>query len=301
MSTPMIILNIKSKYSEFNPAMKQVADFLIGSYDSVVYMNLRDIASKSNVSDASITRFIQAIGFRNFKSFQVELAKSLSSAASGSGSRQSNHRPIFEYAVSANSNSTLDICREVFMSNIRMLSDTLSILDMDSIEVIAGKITKAKSVIFYGVGRSYITAESGRTRLYRLGIHSFCYSDAAEQIVSSSSVSEQDVVICISNYGRTRSVVESAARARALGAVTIGITSSKDSPLTGEVDYPLYTAYNYAGSEEKSNIKAYEPSCENIAQIALIDAIYMCTATKMDKNIIEQFNVSSSRLESEKI
>lgn len=110
MPTPLIILNIKNKYSEFNPAMKHVADFLIGSYESVVYMKLRDIASQSNVSDASITRFIQAIGFRNFKSFQVELAKSLCSVVSGPDSKPGSNRPKFEYTVSANSNSTADIC-----------------------------------------------------------------------------------------------------------------------------------------------------------------------------------------------
>lgn len=57
---------------------------------------------------------------------------------------------------------------------------------------------------FLGVGRSYITAENGKGRFYRMGINCFCYRDSHEQIVTAAMCSADDVVIGVSNYGRSR-------------------------------------------------------------------------------------------------
>lgn len=283
--TPLILIEIRSKYHELDPAMKQVANFFINNYDKSVYMSLREIAKASNVSDASVTRFIKKLGFKTFKSFQVEVAKSIN--------LQTKNDLIYGEVMKGDSTST--ICKKVFKSNIQIMQDTLRILDFQLIEEIASMIMKARNVLFYSQGRSTITAMSGRLRFYRLGINCVQYVDPHEQAVSSCMVGERDVVIGISNYGRSSSVVRNIKRARDNGAKTIGITSAKDSPLAQAAEYVIYSASNTKNNEN------YEPSCENVAHIVIMDCIYMMMFLKESTQALDGFYRATEALNEERM
>lgn len=299
-STPLIILNIKNKYEQLNPAMKQIADYLFASGDRAIYMGISELAEESGVSIASVTRFVKAIGYRNFKSFQLELAKCLSDA-DDSITAYTNNTIAFEYGGASPKDSTEEICRKVFTSNLQMLTDTMKTLDYELVDRVSSLMLNARNILLFGVGRSQVTAQSGRIRLYRLGINAFCYSDAHEQIVAATMTDERDVVIGISNYGRSASVVNSMRLARERGAATIGITSAQGSPLTQAVEHSFLTAYNCANMEYRNHNHAYEPACENITQIALLDCIYMNIALKLDKTCIDKFYATAKELEKERI
>jgi RpiR family transcriptional regulator, carbohydrate utilization regulator len=287
METPKILIDIRSKYPEMNPAMKRVADFMIENYDKFVYMGLSEIAQKSKVSDASVTRFIRKIGFKNFKSFQVEIAKSLLNGEV--------EKSVYGGAVAGDSVRT--ICEKIFTSNIQILKDTLNILDYSLIEKVSDLILKARHVTFFSQGRSSVTSASGRLRFYRLGIQCTSYSDPHEQAVASCMVEPGDVVIGISNYGRSSSVIRNITRARANGAKTVGITSVQNSPLAKCVDYVIYSAINTG--DQQQNV--YEPSCENLAQIAIIDCIYMTILLKKPEEAMEGFYRTSKALNEERV
>ncbi|MCI2034427.1 MAG: MurR/RpiR family transcriptional regulator [Oscillospiraceae bacterium] len=287
METPKILIEIRSKYREMNPAMKRVADFMMENYDQSVYMGLSEIAQRSKVSDASVTRFIRRIGFKNFKSFQVEIAKSLLA--------EDKEKSVYGGAVAGDSVQT--ICEKIFNSNIQILRDTLNILDFKVVEKVSDLVLHARNVIFFSQGRSSVTSRSGRLRFYRLGISCTSYSDPHEQAVASCMVGPGDVVIGISNYGRSASVLRNLTRSRENGAKTVGITSAQNSPLTACADYVLYSAVNTG--DQQQNV--FEPSCENLAQIAILDCIYMTILLREPKKAMEGFYKTSKALDEERI
>jgi DNA-binding MurR/RpiR family transcriptional regulator len=287
MASPRILIEIRSKYPEMNPAMKRVADFIIENYDRSVYMGLSEIAQKSKVSDASVTRFIRKIGFKNFKSFQVEIAKSLLG--------DEEERSVYGGAVVGD--SVRAICEKIFSSNIQILKDTLNIMNFDQIQEISGLIMNARNVIIFSQGRSSVTSRSGQLRFYRLGISCIGYSDPHEQAVASCMVGPSDVVIGISNYGRSASVVRNITRARQNGAKTVGITSVQNSPLAQCTDYVLFSAVNVG--EQQQNV--YEPSCENMAQMAILDCIYMTILLCRTKQGMEGFYRTFEALNGERL
>lgn len=300
MVTPRIVLDIKIKYSSMNPAMQSISDFLVKNFDKVAYMGISELASCSGVSDATVSRFVKHMGFKNYKAFQLEMVSSLNNTESESNDDTDNMYSKLEYGGIMKNDPIDLICKKVYRSNMQMLEDTLSIIDTKTIEIVSNRILKARNVIFYGVGRSWVTAESGRSRLYRLGINAFCYNDAHEQIVSACTSDERDVIIAISNYGRSKSVVNNARRARTTGATTVGITSAKNSPLSKAVEFPLYTSFSYQSVSIEKN-KAYEPASENIAQIALLDCIYMSVSMKKDVHTLERFYKTAREMEEERI
>jgi DNA-binding MurR/RpiR family transcriptional regulator len=230
--TPLILLQIKNQYSEFNPAMKQIADYLFTVGRQVLYRGISELAVASEVSEASVTRFVRLLKFDNFKAFQFELAKSLMQVEESGKTGLANNQIAFEYGGVSPGDSAEEVGKKVFQSNIQMLQDTMRTMDYKKVEYVTDLIIKARNLVFLGVGRSYITAESARIRFNRLGINSFSYSDSQEQIVASTTCTGKDVFFGISNFGRSASVVNKLYQAKIRGAATIGITSADGSPLT---------------------------------------------------------------------
>jgi DNA-binding MurR/RpiR family transcriptional regulator len=200
-----------------------------------------------------------------------------------------NNRIVFEYGGMGPCDSAEEIGKKVFQSNIQMLSDTMRTMDYKKVEHVTNLIINARNVVFLGVGRSWISAESGRIRFNRLGINSFSYSDTNEIIVAATTCTEKDVFFGISNFGRAAAVVNNIYEAKLRGAATVGITSADGSPLTQAVDTCFLTAYNSANMEYRMHKQDFEPSCESIAQMALLDCIYMNVALKQDKSCFDMF------------
>ncbi len=301
MVTPKIVLDINNKYASMNPAMQSISDFLIKNFEKVAYMGISELAGNSGVSDATVSRYVKHMGFKNYKAFQLEMVSSLNNTESDNSEDSDLIYPKLEYGGISRNDSTEIMCKKVFRSNMQMLEDTLSILDYETIDKVSKFIMKARNVILFGVGRSRVTAESGRSRLYRLGINTFCYSDAHEQIVASSMCDERDVIIAISNYGRSKSVVQNTRRARKNGAITVGITSAINSPIAKAVEYPIYTSFNYESYLSVEDKLSYEPASENIAQIAVLDSIYMSVSMKAGVQILEKFYKTALEMEEEKV
>ncbi|GHV26785.1 RpiR family transcriptional regulator [Spirochaetia bacterium] len=299
--TPLILLQIKNQYSEFNPAMKQIADYLFTLGDKVSYMGISQLAEECNVSVASITRFVRLLKFNSFKEFQFELVKSVQPAEGADRSGPTDSAIIFEYGGTSPQDSAEEVGKKVFQSNIQMLSDTMRTIDYKKIETVAELIIQARNVVFLGIGRSYLTAENGRIRFNRLGINTFSYSDTQEQIVAATTCTDRDVFFGISNFGRSVAIVENIERARLRGATTVGITSAAGSPLTEVVDTCLLTAFNSANLEYRTQKQGFEPACENIAQMVLLDCIYMNVALKLDKSHFDMFYDTSKALSKERL
>jgi DNA-binding MurR/RpiR family transcriptional regulator len=287
--TPLVMLQIKNHYSEFNPAMKHIADFLLESGPKVPYMGISQMAAASGVSVASITRFVHLLKYNSFKVFQMEFARAALSTEEERGDMRDGNTVVFEYSGVTPRDSTDEVCKKVFQSNMQMLSDTMRTMDYEKVDRVTKLILKARNLVFLGVGRSYITAESGRIRFYRLGINSFCYSDTQEIIVSATTCTAEDVFIGISNFGRSSAVVNNLLHAKARGAATVGITCAEGSPLTQAADTCFLTAFNHTNMEYHTHKQVFEPACENIAQMALLDCIYMNVALKQDKSCFDMF------------
>lgn len=299
-NTSLLMLQIENQYSEFNPVMKQIASYILASTKKAAQMGIKDLAAECQVSVASITRFVHQINFKNFKTFQLTLAREIS----GRGANDvmpDNNRITFEYGGTSPNDSVEDVGKKVFQSNIQMLVDTMKIIDYQKIKYVSRLITRARNIIFLGVGLSYITAEQGRTRFNRLGINSFSYSDTQEMIVASTTCTNKDIFLGISNFGRSSAVVNSMKRAKARGAYTIGITSAEGSPLMNTVDICFLTAFNMANIEYRTHDFEFEPSSENIAQMVLLDCIYMNVALRQEKSCIDMFYNTVNELAKERL
>lgn len=288
-----ILIKMRNLYPQMNWAMKQIADYIISNPVEASRYGAHKLAGESGVSDASVSRFAQYMGYENYKRFQLALVSSLSQKNAAKDTST-----WIEYSGKIDRNSTQGVCRTIFQRSIQMLQDTWKNLDINTIEKVAGLIAESKRIILLSVGRSKVTTEALFSRLYRLGYNVQSFNDPHEQVIITSLVGKNDLVIAVSNFGESKSVVEGVVRANKNGATTVGITSVAQSSLAKAVKYCIFSAYDYEAGEMG---KYYEPSCENIPQVTIMDCIYMLLAMREEDRVCNSYKTISEELKSEHI
>jgi possible transcriptional regulator rpiR len=188
------------------------------------------------------------------------------------------------------------ICKTIFSKSVRELEETWRILDFSLMQIVADLIHEARRIVVIGVGRSKITMEALYSRLYRIGYPIMMFSDAHEIVNITSIMEEKDLLLCVSNFGQSKSVVEGARRAKKRGIQVVGISSIKESPLAKVSDYTLFSAYDYSNAQEGN---LFDPSSENLAQLVIVDCIYMLVARKNEKKNIAYFKTFSNEINTE--
>lgn len=289
-----VLLEIKSHYTQMNEAMQRIADYIVSSDQYDVYITAGELANQSNVSTASVSRFVRLLGCRDFDEFRFKMLMEQK--------RQQEQKftedGMLSYNGEAISGTAHDICKVIFSKSIHEIEETWNMVDVSQVEKIANLLDKARRIVVIAVGRSKLTAEALFSRLYRIGYPIFIFSDSHEIVNITSIMEEDDVLIAISNFGKSKSIVEGVRRAKKRNVHTVGITSVKGSPLSLSAEDLLYSAYDYSADNSG---KLYDPSSENAAQLVLIDCLYMLVARENEKRNVAYFKTFSKEIESEHI
>lgn len=116
-------------------------------------------------------------------------------------------------------------------SLVRACTESLSgISDLDR-ENLIDRILSARRIFIFGVGRSGLVGQTFAIRLVQLGLQVSFVGDMTTPILK-----KDDLLILISNTGKTMSVVTTAKIARRLGTHVISITSNKCGDLINASD-----------------------------------------------------------------
>lgn len=115
------------------------------------------------------------------------------------------------------------------MSYKLILSEIESFLDSSnfSLDLAIESISSSKRIFIAGAGRSGLVGRFFGMRLMHLGFESFIVGET-----TTPKIKEKDLLIAISNSGKTASIVNFAKRAKESNAKVLAITSSETSPLS---------------------------------------------------------------------
>ncbi len=284
-STPKIIVDMMAKQSSLNQAHRKLSEYVTSHFNDMAGIQSSVFAKMCGVSEPTVTRFVKEMGYKNYRDFQVEIAKaSVHSQASNSG-----------YRDIATDDNLKTICDKVFANNIQALADSISRLDMEAMQQAVMFVAKAERIIIYAQGRSTTTAGSFQHRLIRLGVACVVHCDTHNIASTSALASSRDLIIGISTFGRTRAVIEGMERARQRGAKTIAIASHTGVPIEQHADVVLQTVDNRSGPFE------HETSCATVTQMVLLDCLYMNLLFQMKDKAYENLHNSYEALKNERL
>ena len=253
MTAHNLLQTITAVRAELRKSERKVADCVLDDPEEVMHMRIVDLAQAANVSEPTVVRFCRAIGCDGFQSFKMELAQYVANNPRARQFRLSEQTSAREYTAN------------VFDSIIDTLKRVRETIDADAIEAAVQALAAAKRVEFYGFGASSAVAMDAQHKFFRLQISSAAYADPHIQAMSALSLSEADVVVAISQTGRTNALLEAIALAQQAGARVIGLAPG-GTPIALQCDIPIHIDIE----EDTDN---YTPLPSRIAHLAVIDVL----------------------------
>jgi RpiR family carbohydrate utilization transcriptional regulator len=253
-----LLRKINSSKLSLSKSETRVADYVLQHTDEIISMRIIDLASAAEVSEPTVIRFCRAVGFDGFRSFKLQLAKAL-----GSGSA------FTQFAVDEN-DTIADLSDKVFDSTIGSLLTVRDDLDAKVLEKAISAIAEAGRVEFYGFGASGSVAADAQHKFFRLRLSTAAYTDPHIQHMSAISLGRKDVVVAISQSGKTKALLQSVKLAREAGATVIGL-APQQTPLSR-----LSSISIHVNMEEDE--QAFSPVSSRIAHLLVIDVLAMGVA-----------------------
>ena len=244
------------------PSEQKVADTVLADPATVVRSSMANLAARAKVSEPTVMRFCTALGFDGFQSFKLALAEALAIGIplTHANSAIDVHDPVDTMAV------------KIFDHTVSSLDRARRSLDTQAVTQAVDVLLSANSVLFIGLGASGLVAQDALQKTELFGIPCAAPIDHHQQFMAASMMSRGDVVVAISNTGRTRPIVRIAEHAREKGATLIGIVGGP-SPLMDLADVPLVLP-----TFEDTDI--HTPTVSRLAGLVLIDVLATAIAVR---------------------
>lgn len=235
---------------------QKVAEFILNSPQETINLTITELAARVGVSEASIVRFAQSLGYTGFHALKIRLAEDIVPP------RLIVHEDLMPDDTPATA------VQKAMNVGLRSLEDTIQILDMATLEAAIQALCDARQIVLFASGNSIPVAMDLDFRLIKIGLQSRFSLDPTMQEMYATLVSSQDVAVGISHTGSSKDTVHALELAKHHGARTICITNHSDSPLTRYSDYGLFTAMRVSNFRE-------ERLDSSLALLALTEALYV--------------------------
>ncbi|VVD75423.1 HTH-type transcriptional regulator HexR [Pandoraea terrigena] len=259
---------IEATLTQLRPSERKLAAYVLDAPREVVDLSMNELAERANVSQPTIARFCQAVGCSGYREFKIRLAQGI---AQGVPFVHRDVRP---------DEPVPGIASKVLDRTIGSLMQVRNNLSPDSIGQAIELLAGARRIEFYGAGASGIAAQDMQHKFFRLGVPTVAYNDPHVYGMSAALLQQGDVVVAISNTGRTQDLLEAVQLARNAGASVIAITHS-NSPLARQASVALF-----ADVDEDTDV--YSPLTSRIAHLAIGDVLAVGMALRLGDRLPTQ-------------
>ena len=223
---------ICSVYDSFFEAEKKIADYMMEHKAQAVDMTVGELAKASGTSDATVSRFCRRCGFKGFQNLKLALAREVLEE------EQSNQ----EVTNDIDRGDLSQSLKNILANKVAELTETVKMMDPQSLEEILKKLEQARMVQLAAVGNTIPVALDGAFKFNQLGIPAVAGDIWETQAAYAFNLGPEDVVLIISNSGYSRRLQTLAEGARENGSTLVLITNNPDSSLAEVCDYRIITA-----------------------------------------------------------
>ena len=233
-----LISIIQSRYAKMSKGQKLIAQYIIKNYDKVAFMTASKLGDTVGVSESTVVRFANALGYSGYPKLQDALQELIK-----------NKLTTVQRVEMANEDYSDDetILSKVLKSDIDNIRGTLDEIDANAFRNASEEILKARKIYVLGMRSSHVIAQYLGFYLDLIldNVHviKMDMGDVFEQIVR---INEQDVVIAFSFPRYSKKSYQVVEYAKNKGAHIISITDSYFAPVACLSDNTLLVKSNMA-------------------------------------------------------
>jgi DNA-binding MurR/RpiR family transcriptional regulator len=223
---------LEENLPNLSKSQRRIADFLLNSHDEAAFLSAADLAERIEVSEATVVRFAQAIGYNGFPELKRHLQELYRAQVTPASRLQ---RKLKELA--SNEGHVLTKVIDMEMQYLAEAERSVSTADFDrAVEI----ILNGRRVFVRGGGPSAILADLMELRLRRFGIFALSMTESGRDLIEKLQLLRPNDVVVATGFHRVSNelavVVE---HARVVGCPTILITDTLGAVFHGKVDVVL--------------------------------------------------------------
>ncbi|KGG79675.1 N-acetylmannosamine kinase [Caloranaerobacter azorensis H53214] len=264
-----LITLIQINFSRLSKGQRLIAEYILNHYDKAAFMTASKLGEMVGVSESTVVRFANALGFAGYPSLQRALQELIKNKLT----------TVQRLSMSNNYSDNSNLLKKILKADMDNIRSTIEEISNDEFEKVVDCIYNANRVYIIGLRSSttlanylgfYLSLILDNVKVVTYGI-----SDIFEQLLR---VNKGDVVIGISYPRYSRRTLEALNYVKQQECKIIGITDSFLSPISGIADYTLIA---------KSNMISFVDSL--VAPLSLINALIIAIGMKEKTEIAEYF------------
>ncbi|MDZ4164462.1 MAG: MurR/RpiR family transcriptional regulator [Smithellaceae bacterium] len=232
MTIPTLIAD---KQIELTPSQSRAAQYIMDHYDEAIFLTAAKLARQVCVSEATIVRLAQVLGFQGYPEMQRMLREELQERLTTVTRLEKSVRNI---------RNDGDVLTKVMQEDIRNLSQTLQEISLDTFRQAVADMKSARKIYVVGMRGAHAPALVLSLYLRFLKKNATAvipgYGDVWNTLHGMGS---EDLVIGISFPRYTKLTIDVLEYAHEQGARVGAITDSSFSPLARNADWvlPVYS------------------------------------------------------------
>ena len=249
---------ISSAYYKLTATERKAADYLMGHLSQAQFLSISELAEACGVAEATISRFCRRLGYGGYSAFKLAIAKSLAPAPHPLGEARGEVGP---------EDSVLVMGEKLLHTNTSVMSQTLGLLNPETLGRAADLLCGARQVYCMGQGGSMILAMEAAHLFSTCWPHYHAVQGSHIQAITAALLGEEDGLLFFSYSGSTRDILDLMQVARERRCKIILVTRFPKSPGAALADVVLQ-----CGSDEGPLQMGTVPA--RISQLFLVDILF---------------------------
>lgn len=264
-----IIKNIQSNFDSLSKGQKLIAEFIINNYDKAAFMTAATMGLTVNVSESTVVRFANTLGYKGYKELQKDLHELVKNKLT----------TVQRISMASEYSNRENALKKVMEKDMYNIEKTISEMDINTFQNAVNMITKADNVYILGLRSSsflagylgfYLSFMLKGVRVIQLGPN-----DVFEQLLK---VDPKDLIIGISYPRYSKRTLEALDFCKERGCKIISITDSLISPASKDSDLSLIAS---------SDMLSFVDSL--VAPMSLINALIIAIGMEKKEDVTSSF------------
>lgn len=251
------LLRIRQLYSRLALNERRLADFLLSQPDRARHLSSQKLAQEAGVSQSSVVKFAQKLGYRGFPALKLALSESLADR---------DAITVHNHILSDDSFRTVG--EKLLAEKLAATRATLDVNSEEKLSQILALLKNARRILVVGIGASGLVAKDFSWKLMKIGINAVAEQDIHAMLASVQAMQPDDVLLAISYSGERKEIILAAQEAAQTGARVLAFTGFTPNSLQQTATHCLYTV------AEEQNISSTAIT-STTAQLMLTDLLFM--------------------------
>ncbi|EOI9099874.1 MurR/RpiR family transcriptional regulator [Cronobacter sakazakii] len=254
------LILIRQRYPTLAQSDRKLADFLLQFPDYARHLSSQQLAAEAGVSQSSVVKFSQKLGYKGFPALKLAISEALAS--------QSNIHSVAVHNEILGDDPLRLVGEKLIKENVAAMHASLDINPEEKLLASVGLLRNARRIVLTGIGASGLVAKNFSWKLMKIGLNAVAEQDMHALLATVQAMEPEDLLVALSYSGERREINLAADEALRVGARILAITGFTPNALQQRATQCLYTI-----AEEQATRSAAISSTS--AQMMLADLLFM--------------------------